>query len=105
MSLVGTSFNQLKDSVTSLVGHKDDLIAVKDALSSISKVNNVKGGIFGEIKELFSKPLKVEFADKNITLNNDVTLNIDKEQFMRKIYSVPIALDMQQGYRLGIPSS
>jgi hypothetical protein len=103
LETVGLSFERMGTAVTQLTGSKDDLISVKNALEGISKANNIKNGIFGEIANLMNKPLKVEWANNGkIQLVNDVTLNIDSEKFMNRIYKVDLAASKTIGAKSGL---
>ena len=58
---------------------------------------NVKGGTaFSELASLLKTPLKVEFADKNVAVVSDITLMIDGDKFMHKIYKPQKAVVMHQ---------
>jgi hypothetical protein len=73
---------------TAMKGSKDDWIAVQNAITAISGANTKGGGMLAELATLLKSPLKVEFADKNVGLVNDITLNIDGEKFMQKVINV-----------------
>lgn len=75
-----------------LSGSKEDLIQITNLVNAISGVNKTKSNIFSDLANLMNKPLKVEFADKSVMLNNDITLNIDGQKLMNKTYSVSVAI-------------
>lgn len=97
---IGISFEKIDTAVAHLVGNKEDLIILKNTLESISKIN-VKGGVIGELANLIKTPLKVEFADKTVTLSNDITLNVDGHKLMNRIYDARVAITTQNMARSG----
>lgn len=92
IATVGASLEKIK---TSLTGSREDFIAVKEAIESISKVNLRGGGALADLANLMKKPLKVEFADKRLTVASDITLTIDGEKFMRKVVKIPALVQRQ----------
>jgi len=95
---VGAAFEKIK---LSLSGSKDDFVAVKEAVESISNMNTKGGGMLADLARLLRKPLQVEFAKSGMVLRNDITLEIDKSTFMHKIYDPQIAVQMQENLRKG----
>ena len=95
---IGTAFANIK---TVLSGTKNDFIAVENAIKSIGNSNIKGGGMFAQLGNLLKKPLQVEFAKGTVSLNNDITLQIDKTTFMRKVYDPQIAIQMQENLRTG----
>jgi hypothetical protein len=75
-----------------LSGSKEDLVQITNLVNTISGVNKTKSNVFSDLANLMNKPLKVEFADKSVMLNNDITLNIDGQKLMNKTYSVSVAI-------------
>jgi len=75
-----------------LSGSKEDLVQITNLVNAISGVNKTKSNVFSDLANLMNKPLKVEFADKSVMLNNDITLNIDGQKLMNKTYSVSVAI-------------
>lgn len=102
ISRVGEGF---KNIGTALTGNKEDFIAVAKAVDSISKANVKGGGMLAELATLLKSPLKVEFADKNVQIKNDLTLNIDGHKFMTEVYNVQTAAIINQEARGGKISS
>jgi len=84
-----------------LSGSRSDFEAVEKAVKSIGSSNVKGGGYFAELSNLLKKPLKVEFANSKVTLQNDITLQIDKTTFMHKIYDPKIAVQMQENLKQG----
>jgi hypothetical protein len=99
MSKVGDAFKQIS---TVMHGSKDDFIAVQNAVESISKMNTKGGGMLADLATLLKSPLKVEFANGGqVILKNDVTLDIDGNKFMHKVYNTVVAIDKQQALKQG----
>jgi len=99
MSKVGDAFKQIS---TVMHGNKDDFIAVQNAVESISKMNTKGGGMLADLATLLKSPLKVEFANGGqVTLKNDVTLDIDGNKFMHKVYNTVVAIEKQQALKQG----
>jgi hypothetical protein len=83
---VGETFKQIN---AVLAGSADDYIKVQNAIEAIAKANIRGGGMFADLANILNKPLRVEFADKRLTIASDITLDIDGDKFMRKVVSVP----------------
>jgi hypothetical protein len=99
MAKVGDAFGNIKAVMS---GSKDDFIAIQNAVESISKMNTSGGGMLADLARLLKEPLTVKFADGGkVTLNNDVTLNLNGEQFMHKVYNSVIAIEKQQALKNG----
>jgi hypothetical protein len=96
ISKVSTSLASIK---TSLSGGKEDFIAVKEAIESISKMNVRGGGALADLANMMRKPLKVEFADKKLAMVSDITLNIDGDKFMRKVVKIPAFVQKQYDFK------
>jgi hypothetical protein len=95
---VGAAFGEIN---TAMHGSAADYAAVANAVESISKMNTKNGSAFAELATLLKTPLKVEFADKNISLNANITLDIDGTQFTNKVINVPLLVNRMKGYSLG----
>ncbi len=95
---VGDAFTKINAVMS---GSKDDFIAVADAVNSISLANTKGGGMFAEIANLLKTPLKVEFANKDVAIVSNITLEIDGEKFMSKVYkpnkAANLMIDAQKG--------
>lgn len=98
---LATAGNSLEKIKTSLSGSKEDFIAVKQAIESISKANIRGGGMFADLANILKKPLKVEFAQGKVAMVNDITLEIDGDKFMRKVYRPNVAVVKHQEAREG----
>jgi len=86
---------------TAMKGTKDDWIAVQHAITAIGNANFRGGGMLADLANLLKKPLKVEFADKNVAIVSDITLNIDGQKFMQKIYKPKLAAALYNEARGG----
>ena len=93
---IGEAFANIK---AVLSGSKEDFVAVQNAISAIANTNVNAGGAFGQLAALLKTPLKVEFVDKNVQLSSDVTLNIDGNKFMNKIFKTNTAITHQEELR------
>jgi hypothetical protein len=100
-SALATVGDSLKTIKAVLTGSKEDFIAVQQAVESISKANVRGGGMFADIANLLSKPLKVEFAQGKVAMVNDITLTIDGQKFMQKAYNVQLAVQKHDAVRSG----
>jgi hypothetical protein len=89
---VGDAFGNI---AAVLSGTKEDWIAVENAVKSISQTNVSNGSVFSELSNLLKQPLKVTFDNSNVTLKNNITLEIDRTTFMNKIYDSKIAVQLQ----------
>ncbi|MFA5366494.1 MAG: hypothetical protein WC333_01030 [Dehalococcoidia bacterium] len=89
LATIGDSFANIK---AVLSGSKDDFIAVQRAIESISKSNIKGGGFFADLTNIMNKPLKVEFADKQLDMISNITLNIDGERFTTKAIKAPVII-------------
>ncbi len=85
--IVGDSFANIS---AALSGSKDDWVAVQNAITAISGANISGGGMLAELANLLRSPLKVEFADKNVAVVSNITMEIDGEKIFQKTYR-PVA--------------
>lgn len=86
---------------TVLSGNRDDFEAVEKAVRSISDMKIKGGGQFAELARLLKQPLKVTFDKETFTIKNDITLEIDRDKFMHKVYDAKVAVQLQEGLRTG----
>jgi len=93
---VGEAFKQIN---TVMHGSKEDFLAVENAVNAISTMNTKGGSAFAQLASLLKTPLKVEFANKNVQLANDITLNIDGQRFMQKVFKANTAITHQEELR------
>jgi len=61
----------------------DQFERVESAILNIANAKLDSNGLFAELKNLLSKPLKVEFADKNVAIKSDITLEINRERLVK----------------------
>jgi len=95
---IGTAFKEIN---TALAGNASDYEAIANVVASISKMNTKSGSAFAELATLLSKPLKVEFADKDVTMKANITLDIDGERFTAKAINIPILINRMKSYERG----
>ena len=50
-------------------------------VESISKLNTKGGSAFSGLANMLSKPLQVEFANKEVAVVSNITMNIDGHKF------------------------
>jgi MFS family permease len=93
---VGEAFKEIN---AVMHGSKEDFLAVESAVNAISNMNTKGGSAFAQLASLLKTPLKVEFADKNVQLANDITLNIDGQKFMQKVFKANTAITHQEELR------
>jgi hypothetical protein len=98
ITAVGDAFKQIN---TVMSGSKEDFMAVENAVASISNMNTKGGGMFKELSNLIKNGIKVEFADKQVALVNNITLDIDGNKFMEKTYNVNAAIQKHEAIRQG----
>jgi hypothetical protein len=98
MERVGNAFGNIKAVMS---GSKDDFVAVENAVKAISNMNINGGGMLADLARLLKEPLKVEFANDSVTLNNDITLNIDGNRLMQKSYNVNLAIKKHEELKHG----
>jgi len=85
---IGTAFNNI-DAVLS--GSREDFEAVENAITKISNADLSNLKQFSQLNELLNKPIKVEFADKDVSLVSNITLNMDGYEMTQRIAErVPI---------------
>ena len=95
---VGDAFREINAVMR---GSKDDFKAVEDAVNAISTMNTKGGSTFAQLANLLSKPLKVEFDNKGaVQLRADITLDIDSNTFMRKVFKEKVAVVMTEDARI-----
>jgi hypothetical protein len=98
LSTVGGSLQKIKVALT---GNKEDFVAIQNAVKSISNLRVRGGGALSDLAKILQSPLKVEFADKNLTIANDITLSIDGQKLMNKVINVRTIVERQQRVKGG----
>jgi len=96
--IVGDSFANIN---AALSGSKDDWVAVQNAITAISGANISGGGMLAELANLLRSPLKVEFTDKNVAIVSNITMEIDGEKFMQKVYNINTSVQKLASARNG----
>lgn len=66
-------------------GSAEQFERVEKAITNIASAKLDSSSMFGELKDLLSKPLKVEFADKNVAIKSDITLEINREKLVKAL--------------------
>ena len=82
--------NSMERMGTAMKGTKDDWVAVQNAITAISGANTKGGGMLAELANLLRSPLKVEFANKEVAVVSNITMEIDGEKLFQKTYR-PVA--------------
>jgi hypothetical protein len=95
---IGEAFGNIRAVMS---GSEEDFKPILDVVRALSDTNIKGGSVFAELKQLLSKPLKFEFADKNVAVVSNITLEIDGEKLMEKNVSsiARITQEMRQGKR------
>lgn len=93
----------VKETALALKGSKDDFKEVEKSINAISKadLNNLKPLL--KLGNILEKPLKVEFADKEVAIVSNITLNMDGYEMTQRIAErVPIVQsEMKAGKESG----
>jgi hypothetical protein len=80
-------------------GSAEQFERVEAAITNIANAKINSNGIFADLKEILSKPLKVEFKDKNVSMNVNMTLEMDSTVIAKKIAKKIIVIhsDLKNG--------
>jgi hypothetical protein len=90
--------NALKDTAVQISSSKEDFKEVQRAINAISRADLSNLKPLRKLGKLFEGgPLQVEFADKEVAVVSNVTLNIDGYQFVQQL-GIPQKVAIQQGY-------
>jgi hypothetical protein len=85
---IGAAFGNIN---AVLRGSKEDFESVKNAITTISKADLSNLKQFKNLNKVLSGPIKVEFADKEVALVSNITLNMDGYEMTQRIAErVPI---------------
>lgn len=84
-----------------LSGTKEDWVAIESAIKGISSANVKGGGVIGELATLLKQPLKVQFADKQLAVVSNITMEIDGEKIFKKTYKSPASVEREEDVRAG----
>jgi thiamine pyrophosphokinase len=85
---IGNTAANIANMVTTLKGSASDLAALEGMLRSISNLEIGENSVISKLSDLankFEQGLKVEFANKDVALNVNVTANLDGEPILRKL--------------------
>lgn len=75
--------NAFKNIGVVLNSNADQIEKVEKAIRNIANTKMDSNSVFSELKSLLSKPLKVEFADKSVSIKSDITLEINRERLVK----------------------
>lgn len=75
--------NAFKNIGVVLNANASQIERVEQAITNIASTKMDSNSIFSDLKDLLSKPLKVEFKDKNISIKSDITLEINRERLVK----------------------
>jgi hypothetical protein len=95
---IGSAFGNI-NSV--LRGSRDNFKDVERMITNISNANFNNLKQLSNINNLFNKPLKVEFADKEVALVSNITFNVDGYKFMEKIGTTGYVTQRRQAISQG----
>lgn len=97
---VGDAFGNI---ATVMKGSKEDFAQIEKTINSISNSNIGESGVFSELVSLLKNPLKVEFADKEVGITANISLNMDGRKVFEELnISKKVAinqLQLKQGKR------
>lgn len=79
---LNNAFYNINDFLKSDMGN---LQILRDTLKELNESDNSFLKDLKELKNLFNKPLKVEFANKDVTIKNDITLKLDKDVLIKHL--------------------
>jgi hypothetical protein len=84
-SRLGDTAGAVSNMITALKGSSDDLKMLESVLENISNMEVGDDSVISKLSELFNKPLKVEFAQKDVSIKLNVDLYMDKEKVARSL--------------------
>lgn len=87
----GMGVEKIATNITNLTANRSHLKEIKETLEAIANID-LKNNTFSGLREMFNKPLKVEFADSNVGFKTDITLEIDGERFLNKSLTADLML-------------
>jgi hypothetical protein len=79
---VGSAFANIS---TVLKGSKEDYAEVRATIDAIANADFSNLATLNNLNNLFNKPLQVEFADKEVGMVANITLEIDGEKFIENL--------------------
>ena len=94
---IGNAFDNINAVMS---GSFDDFERIEKMIKSLTNVEIKEKSVFGEMINLLKKPLKVEFADKDVNFTSNITLKLDGQTIAEKI-SVYIPNKLEKN-RLGM---
>lgn len=97
---VGDAFGNIS---TVMKGSKEDFAQIEKTIASLSNAKLGESGVIGELVSLLKNPLKVEFADKEVGITANISLNMDGRKVFEELnISKKVAinqLQLKQGKR------
>lgn len=76
---IGDAFKEINLATASSEGSFQN---IKETIAAISNMDVSKLAPFKDLKDIFSKPLQVEFSKDKVAITSDITLNIDSKRLM-----------------------
>lgn len=83
LKMVGDAFKEINAVMSA---NAEDFERFERMIASISEMNIKDGSLFSELKELMSKPLRVQFDDTNVNLVSNITMELDGAVIMKKTF-------------------
>lgn len=97
MSNGGQGFKEFGDMIEKVTELKNNDKMIKELRNLIFDLNNLKiENPLNEIKELLSKPLKVEFNDKDVSMVINLTTQLDGKKIASSTYSHLVKLGINK---------
>lgn len=85
---LGNTAANISNMVTTLKGSTSELQSLEQMLENISRMEIGESSIVNQLSKLAEKigqPLQVEFKDKDVALNVNLTANLDSEPILKKM--------------------
>lgn len=82
LAKVGNAFANIS---TVLKGSREDYAAVRETVDAIAKADFSNLKALSNLNQLFSQPLKVEFAQQDMTMVANITMEIDGDRFVENL--------------------
>jgi hypothetical protein len=79
---IGQGFGAINATLST---SKDDYAEVKEAVEAIATADFSNLSALSNLNQLFSQPLQVEFADKEVSLLANITMEIDGDRFVENL--------------------
>lgn len=99
---VGNAFNNINSTIKN---SGDDLDRVKNAIMAISNADLSNLNQFKQLNNILSKPLRVEFSDKEVAMVSNITMNIDGYKLIERTNATAQIVENQRRMREGKKAS